>query len=264
MRAPIPILLVAGLGACKRPPDAPTELEDLCGYLFGHVADEDPDELEAGLVNLDAWLDGNLDETLDGYTINRLDEAVVDALDDRDRSVEDLVGAAVASESAYGTGAVVEVLILADQDEVSGNQYKVYDRSFDGDPECFASRDCDWLEAEIYTLSSWAGLVEIGSTSISQYRWLEIDDLGWVMAQRSWMVEPAEISYTTIDFELSVDANYFLQVLLPAPGGSLRMQATWIDADYGVLPVSEDYAMSRMITEMQDMSDQIESYLDEH
>ena len=46
--------------ACKPPPDAPTEMNELTSYLFVHMGDEDPEYLEAGMTNLQTWVESEL------------------------------------------------------------------------------------------------------------------------------------------------------------------------------------------------------------
>ncbi len=71
-------VLVVG---CKRPPDAPNELNQLTGYLFVHAADDDHTELKAGFDNLRPWLEKRLEDTTDGYTVNNLSQNEVNTLD---------------------------------------------------------------------------------------------------------------------------------------------------------------------------------------
>ena len=42
---------------CKPPPQAPADYEQLLDYIFAHSGDEDDDELIAGLINLQTWID---------------------------------------------------------------------------------------------------------------------------------------------------------------------------------------------------------------
>ena len=71
-----------------------------CARVFTHFDDDDPEALEAGLVNLDAWLaDGdNLAQTVEGYQITNLDSAAIQGIDTSTDKVSGLVGAAVAKE----------------------------------------------------------------------------------------------------------------------------------------------------------------------
>lgn len=256
MRSILTVLCALAATGCKPPPDAPDKLKELCSYLFEHLGDEDETEMVAGLDNLDIWLGNHLHDTLEGYTITSLDKAAVKSLDDKERSVSELVGAAVATESNFKPSQIVEALIMEDQTEIFADSYQVYDRDFDEDPACFPDKECTFVEANLYAESSWARLITVTSRAHNQYRWLETD-AGWMMAQRSWMVEPAEVSWE----EIQVNAQYYLAITLPASGGAVRMQATWIDADYGVLPVGEDYAKTQIVSSMQKTHEQLETWL---
>ena len=56
-RLPTLCLLLLGLTACSPPPEAPTELGELTTYLFANFDDPDPLVLQAGLVNMVAFLE---------------------------------------------------------------------------------------------------------------------------------------------------------------------------------------------------------------
>ncbi len=254
------LVVLAGLASgCKAPPEAPTQLEELSGYLFEHAWDEDTLELEAGVLNLDTWLKTgtNLESTLEGYQITAMTQESVDAIDDSDRSVDALVGAAVAAEHTFDAGEVSQAIVVEDQMEVFPKNYKDYSRTYSDDPTCFPGIDCLSLTADSSSESSWAGLITVKSDNHIQYRWLEVEDVGWVVVHRSWLKEPAEVSLAGID----VFAQYFLAVTVPRGDGSLRLMATWIDSDYGALPVSEDFAKSQIVNSMQKQGEDVEEFL---
>jgi len=250
---------------CKPPPQAPDRLEELCAYVFHHMGDDvDEDgrmlEFEAGIENLDAWLEkgDNLASTTEGYQITALEDEAVDALDlDSARGTDELIGAAVAIRHGYGSKRIAYATVVADWAEVVPKNYKEYERDFDRGPGCFTDRECTELEASAYGLSSWAGLVDVETWNDIQFRWVETD-IGWVVAHRSWLVEPAIVSWDGID----VFAQYFLAVTLPAgEGKTTRVMATWIDSDYGALPVSEDFAKSQIVTSMQNQGEAVNDFL---
>ncbi len=251
------------LGACKPPPQAPAALEDLCGYIFLHMGDdlEDDEALIAGVQNLDRWLGqgDHLAATVEGYQITNLDQEAVRALNLRNsRSVDALIGAAVATEHPYGMRPVVHTTVVADWSEVVPANYVEYDRDFERDPSCFPGRDCLALEASSYGLAKFAGLIDVETWNDIEYRWVDTE-IGWAMVHRSWLTRPAEVSLNGMD----VFAQYFLSVSLPAGSGrTTRVQATWIDADYGVLPVSEDFAKSQIVTSMQKQGEAVNDYLE--
>jgi len=148
----------------------------------------------------------------------------------------------------------------ADQQIVLDGNYKVYDRTYDGDEDAFIRREQLRMEADSYSESNWV-VITVKSTNHIQFRWIETPD-GWVMIHRSWLVEPAEVSYDGV----KVNAQYYLSVSMPATwhdGGSVRMATTWIDTDYGLLPVPEDYARNQIVKSILAQGTMIDAWLDE-
>ncbi len=74
------VALSLSLTGCKRPPEAPQKLEDLCAFLFEHFDDEESGELEQGVANLEVWLDRHFEETLEGYEVESLTQSSVRSL----------------------------------------------------------------------------------------------------------------------------------------------------------------------------------------
>lgn len=262
MRRLLPLLL-APLLACKAPPQAPTELAQLCNYLFrvSDPADYDEEAMLVGLQNLDGWLQRDIDATAEGYTVDNLDQDIVEALDIGNPDTSALVGAAVAVEQVHWEYPVGVATSWGDQEDVLYKNYDEYSRDYFGDKDCFARQECDWLEASSYSMSKWAGLVTVESTNWIQFRWVDVDGELW-MIHRSWLIEPADVSWE----ELQVNAQYLLAVTMPGDwvdGGAIRMMTTWIDADYGVLPVSEDFARQQIVNSMQNQGEMIDEWLDE-
>ena len=256
MRRLVPIVLL-GL-ACKRPPDAPGELEELCEYLFLHMQDDETEELQAGLMNLEAWLDADLQSTSEGYTINKLSLEAIATTGKTSENTDNLVGAAVATESVYGMTRLAEALVTDDQAELWSDNYNVFDRTYDSDASCFPDRECESLTGATYGEATWAGLIDVVSQSSVEFRWVETES-GWMMMQRSWLDKPAEVSWESVE----VNGQYFLGILLPDGGETIRMQATWIDTDYGSLPVDEDFALNQVVKSMQDTSATLEDWIAE-
>src|SRR6476659_8748502 len=119
---PVLLAIAASIAACKRPDPAPAELDALCAYLY--------------------------DQMTAGYEVESLYQSTLDEIgDDRDASA--IAGAAIASSADdLQVPPVVDSLILADQLDVYADTYDSYDRTFEGDADCFASGDCDWLEMD--------------------------------------------------------------------------------------------------------------------
>ena len=267
MRTILPLVFLCSL-ACTPPPPAPTELEELCAYIFSHQMDgldeddsshgSDPEaQLVEGLENLKDWLDQDLEATLEGYTVDSLSSDMVSEFDESGRGADHLLGAAVATESDYCTERMVEALVTDDQSVIWEDNYKTFERTYTTDPSCFPTRECTWVEGQSYGESSWAGLVDVESLSNVQFRWVETS-YGWMMVQRSWLDSPATVSWEGVN----VWGQYFVAVVIPNGEETIRMQSTWIDAEYGVLPVSEDFALQQIVVSMQNTGSQLEEWME--
>lgn len=256
----LPLLLLS-VSAC-RPPDAPDNLNELCGYLYDRFDEEDPAEMEAGLANLYNWLHkaGNLDSTFEGYALtNALDEQTVDALDNQDHSVSGAAGAAVGtSGKRYRQKAIVETLVMVDPAQLAPDMYLSYDREFLTDPDCFIDKECEDLRVYNRMVNKYP-FIEVSMHSIGQYRWFDWEDQQ-VMVQRTWMDGVADIN---VDW-LTVSDQYYLNIIYPETRGTLRLQSTWIVAELGSSDVPESLAISLVISSMQQVYTDIELYLDEH
>ena len=262
MRTTIPIqtLALAGLlTGCGAPPEAPDKLEDLCTYVFAHFDDEDPAELEAGLQNLDSWLNtrDNLALTVEGYQITNLDEAAIAGIDTSTQKVSGLVGAAVANQHPWTLRQMAVATVTADWAEVVPKNYDVYERTFHKDKSCFPGKDCERIAATSYGEAKFAGLINVVTRNRIQFRWVETEELGWVLIHRSWLTEPAEVSLDGIE----VNAQYFLAMTLPDGNDATRVQATWMDSEYGALPVTDDGAKREIVKSMRKQGEAIDDWL---
>ncbi len=252
----IPIILAFG---CRAPPPAPEELDELCAYLFAHTADEDVRELEAGLVNLDLWMNANLEDTLEGYQVTNLSDTAVEVLDDRNHNTEDMLGAAVGTISdGYTPYALTIALTVDDPVEVVPGAHEDYERTFLSDTECFVDLECDYLETENHLWDNYPIIGDVDSENYSYFRWVELDS-GLAMVQRSWLTRPSEVEWDS--FELH--DQYYLNVLVPyGEGSTLTLQSMWVDATLGDSSVPEAMALNLVISQMQSVYEDVEAYLD--
>lgn len=252
----LPVLALIAAG-CRAPPPAPVELDELCAYLFAHTADEDTRELEAGLANLDTWMNANLEDTLEGYQVTNLSDAAVEVLDDRNHNTEDMLGAAVGTISqSYEPYAFAIALTVDDPVEVIPDAHEDYERTFLTDTECWVEMTCDHLETENHLYDHYPILNDVESENYSYFRWVEIDgQLG--MVQRSWLTRPSDVEWDS--FELN--DQYYLNVLLPYGEGTLALQSMWVEAYWDGLPISENQAQLLLIGQMQNVYAQLDEYV---
>jgi len=255
MRRTLPIVLALSCFACKPPPDAPEDLDDLCGYLYSHHDDEDLDAMEAGLSNLAAWLDLHWEEASEGYVVTELTQETVDSLDGTQRSVQGILGLAMAHRSSHDVLASATAIAGTAQDVVFPELYDSYEREYIGDPECFLDQDCPRLEALEEMVTSYALGVTSTSNAHSQYLWGEPDP-GSAMVMRNWFVAPPEVNFDWI----SIQEQYYLNLFLPRDNGSYRLQAMWLVFEQDNVP--EDMALSMATSDMTDNFEQFDAYLD--
>jgi hypothetical protein len=246
MLRPALLALVGLLAACHKPDPAPTELNDLCGYLYTHAQDEDPELISVGIDNLALWLEAHPDDTVGdgGYQVDNLDQETLDSLDDRDRSNANLVGGTVTTDSPYPIeGDLAEALVTADQTQVYPDVYDSFTRTFDGDGDCFVAQDCDTVQFDNESVANLPLNIKVTTVTTGQFRWVQTTDHGKAMITRAWLHDPADVS---VDF-FKVDAQYFLTVTYDLDDGAKRLQATWADAQIIGIDVPEGTALNMLI-----------------
>ena len=253
------VLMVAlGVG-CKRPPDAPNELNQLTGYLFVRAADDDHEELAAGFNNLRTWLRTRLEETTDGYTVDNLSQDEVNTLDACDRDIRGLIGAAVGTLSTYPVEEFVETLLMASQMEVYDNYVSFRRESYRNDAECFVAKDCDQYFYDSYATKRFPLGIQAKSSSRVQHQWVELDD-GTAHIYRSWLTLPVQATPDWVD----VQQQFYLSAMMPWTNNqSLRLQAIWAVTEFANAPVPEAMALQIAIDEMQNDAKALESWLDD-
>lgn len=248
---------------CKGPPEAPAKLENLCDYVFGHADDEDQAELIAGLENLDTWLSqgDNLASTAEGYTIEKLQMSSVSDLPGlTNPNVSSLMGAAVAIRHPMSMKTLSKTTVVDDWEKVAEGQYVSYKRNFGNQsPGCFPKKNCDELTATSFSESSWAGLIDVESKNKIDFRWVYSDDNDeWYLVHRSWLTEPATV--TPDSYGIEVYGQYFLAASMRVNGKTVRMMATWIDTDYGIIPITEDGAKKEIVKSMQQQGEYVDEW----
>lgn len=250
------LVLLAG---CKPPPEAPTELSELAGYLFEHFEDEDTRELEAGTLNLRNWLQSNLSDTLEGYTVDNLTASVIESVSpDREHDLDKLGGASVGYVSENQVPILAKTLTMEEQEEVFSDNYAEHDRVYETDKACFLPMDCDFLDTDNRTLATMPLGIEVRTHSRAQYRWVEFLDDKWAMLHRAWLVDAPEVNQENV---IDIHDQLYQGVVLPWEGGALRLGTTWIAADIlgGVVP--ESTALNMMIDSMSAEGETLDAFI---
>ncbi len=253
-----PFVLLLSMTACKRPPEAPAELNELAGFLFERFMDEDTRDLELGVENLADWLRSNLEETEDGYSVDDLDEAVIKSVaPHREPNLERLGGAAVATVSTYDVRPIARALVVREQEEVFPDNYESHDRTFVTDPDCFMPHDCDFVDTKNRVEASYGGLIKTSTHSQAQYRWIPFGEDDFAFLHRTWLIDPAEVNPDWV----KVHEQLYVGVTIPWDAGALRLGTTWIAADVLDGLVSEGTALQLMIDSMQKEGENLDAFL---
>lgn len=253
------VILFAGSMSCKKPPEAPKRLDKLCGYLFGHVWDQDPAALQSGLSNLRDWLKHKMEATEDGYTVNRLTQKQVDALDSCDRSIDGLLGAAVATQSHYGIDPLNRALIDVPARRVYPKTDVSVRHNFEPDKDCYLDHECEHLRYDTATEQSFAFGVYVRSLNTVQHRWVETPH-GTAHVYRTWLQRPADVNFDWLE----VQSQFYVSAIIPWEDGTARLQATWAVSEFGGGPLPESTVLNQAIQTMRESDEDVQNYLDTH
>lgn len=255
---PMVFLLPSLLVGCAPVVEAPTELNELMGFLFEHAADDDDATLAAGAVNLDTWLIDGMDETADGYAVNDLSVESLSAVGYDDVDMDLLAGAAVGHTSVHVPEDLVSTAVEVDAPDIYGGSYDSYVRTYDGNERDFVKKKLDFIDSDVDQVATYAAVISVHSHSDVQYRWVETD-LGWVMIERTWLLEAAEI---TPDDLVDLQGQFFIWAVIPSEDGTARtIQCTWVLATLLDSGFDSDIALNLMISSMSDAQETLDDYV---
>ncbi len=260
----VAVVAVATVRCADPPPEAPKDLQELCGFLFEHNIDSDQTLLIEGLENLYEWMDGHGAAVRDGHTVFNLSKGAIESTGNTILKDGRLIGAVVAGDSGFDVKAMARALGVDNTLEVNGDAYVAFERTWQGDPECFAQQKCMSVSSDSLSEARWAGLISVKYNSHLEFRWVKTSR-GWVMIHRSFLNEKPEVSLSLID----VRQNYWLGVVLPTSKktGDSRatlLQSNWSDVDYGILPIPESTALNLVVSSMKDSFDATETWMNGH
>lgn len=251
------------MGCAPSLPEAPERVEELLGYLFAHLGDQQEAELQSGIANLTAKLSTGVleDDRSAGFAVDSISEDMLEGLELQDLELlNSIVGIGVHYTLPHPPEAIARALFVEDWGEISADTYDSYQRSFSADPSCLIGQSCTWLEYELQTEAEWVGgLMQTKSSMLGQVRWVETS-AGWVLLQRFWLAGPVEISP---DVGVEFLGQYYVHLSMPNGSGSTRIQAMWLDADYGDLMFDEDWGQNQILEAIQAENQTLSDWLGE-
>ncbi len=235
--APLTVLL-ALLSGCTPPPEAPTQLGELSLYLFANFDDPDPLVMQAGIVNMLAFLEdfeASTDLAVESSAADRTWQLPVmetqhwggaDHWDGHDPV--DQLPVAVAVRSSYAGSEHADLVGLADQTPLESSSSARYDRTFVTDFAPWLSGDEPSLETS-NSIDRDNILLTLTYTADKHYRWIELPDGGGnAVVARSWIDQQyvnedgeGTANEDTMDFFSNVEMS------IPSGSGTLRYNALW-------------------------------------
>ena len=223
--------------ACKPPPQAPADYEQLLDYIFAHSGDDDDAELVAGLNNLQLWLEEeDTTELIEGNSISILSSESVENLEG-EHHLEDLKGVSLLTDSGYDSTILMEALTQYSFAEIMPDVYLTYDREFDTGKNCIVEKECLFATGNVFTVADWGILGEVTAQRNIEFRWIELDD-GWAFVQRWWLTEPS----TGTKLDLRIDNQYYIGINYASPQGTTRIHGSWINMSLSTGDASDSAA----------------------
>lgn len=148
MRTLVIAALTLSLG-CKKPVEAPAEVEELA--TFFHTQWADPEAMEAGVANLLTFVD-TVDLSADwderSYVVGGFTRADVEAFVEHDHDPADTVGVGLLFRSAFAVEDHMTHIRLEDQTPVEPSSPDLYTREWlEGDPDCVLAGGCESMRA---------------------------------------------------------------------------------------------------------------------
>jgi hypothetical protein len=225
-----------GLAACKAPPEAPEELDELSKYLYREWGNEDPEVPAVGLAGLADFLAGlDLEGPLNdrSFFVGPAGADTVQYVDvPEGTDPDDTIGVSVARASEWPVTDHARLQTEVDQlpTEPTASEYE---RHFvePTDPECFLDHSCEILRTE-NDIRRNNLMISVTMVLYKEFRWIELpDDEGWGFYSRSWT---DQIWYGNSG-NTSIQQSYSLDVWLPAAGDTTwRYQLVWSESDTAV------------------------------
>ncbi|TNE87678.1 MAG: hypothetical protein EP330_17540 [Deltaproteobacteria bacterium] len=225
----LPVVLV--LVACKKPPEAPAELDELSRYLYGSWGAEDAAEREVGIANLitfmaDVDLNGNVQDR--SWELTPITEAELwDINWPQERNPADVLGVSVARETDFEPADHAGLQILADQLELEPSA-SAYTRRFVevSDPSCFVDGSCDPLFTE-NDVTRQNALISVDFVLYKDFRWVETEN-GDALFARSYVDQVWEGNSGSS----RINQSYSCDLWIPdGQGGGFRYQTLWSESD---------------------------------
>jgi len=223
------LLLPLVLVGCKKPVEAPEDLDSLLHFLWATYETGSDEELLAAAANL-----GPLVQEASSGLVSHLTDAEQATVDlDPPRDIALATGVFVAGPMACPMAPLERILYALEQEQIyeeaTGKEsYDAYERHYTSDFAAYEARTEPYLTWQTtYTVtpvfSTYTAVISGGMRFVP-----EVDGVGPMVIQRSWLPSPAV--FENDDGPDYFDQDYQLDVLLPdGDDASVHAYATWRD-----------------------------------
>ena len=265
LRTLLLIAVSAPLAACKPPsPEAPTDLSDLVRYLFAEWHNEDPQPMQDGLANLDAFM---RDIDMDTAAVDRswvpepLTVEDVSAVTWPERDLEATIPLTVAGAGPWAVTDHARLQTEADQLPAEPTAVR-YDRTVTNvdDPSCFWDGSCGLIETDNDVRRDNL-VMSVDFAMRKDFRWVNIgsgEDARRAVVGRSWL----EDSFVGDEGNTHLWMSFAVDVWMELPDGSTqRVQSLWSESE--TIDVEEDIVRNLLRGSIDDVFDAGDAAIEE-
>ena len=226
----IALISVFAFSGCRKPPEAPQQLDELTKFLYQEWDNEDPAVMEAALENLYNLLKkedleaGILDRSWELTPISK--DVVSDIPYPDGANPQNTLGVAVGYISPFKIKDHARLQTEGDQ-LIAEPSAKVYERTFpeDDDPLCFLDQSCDPLVTE-NDIERQNILMTVQMILYKDFRWVETER-GTAFISRSWL----DRSWDGENGKSRVVQSYSIDCWLPVGKEIWRFQTLWSESE---------------------------------
>ena len=157
--------------AC-RAPQAPEDYENLVAYLLREMSHEQEAYPQAGIENIQAWIETSEEFALieEGVQVSGLVQEDIEGIEAPEVNLDELAGVSIITRSNYAPVVLSDALTQYSFAEMMPDVYEIYERTFEEGQECISTQECDWAQAQAYTIADWGLLGQVEAQRTIQFR----------------------------------------------------------------------------------------------
>lgn len=236
--------------------DAPDNLEDLMVFTFAHFDDDDAFLIEAGEA-LQPLVVQHIDDLSGGYRINNPTEDDLVQAGVPEPDLTHIIGALGQADYRHDIDTVLEVLTHPAKDQIF-DDYTHFDLLDSSNRACFLSRECETYEIRVEQTLKIPLLGQSDATYTQVYRHVEgPDGLPYVFSR---VVNPEGVTFSSAIVD--VDQQYQVYAMYPHAGGTRRVEAYWVEAQFVGLEIPDSVAVDQFASSLDNWAEQIDGYID--